>query len=233
METKNRFYIGKEGTTEILPGYSYDLSTGEQISQADTSIIAKEAVTPTNKIRIYGNALSFSEAYILAWGYSNNYLGYSILPRNIANPADIFNGYVSSNGTITTGASYTNAKCIEIPVKAGKVISFGNYYLDNSDTAYYSFWTAKRGTTGASVVSSAGLPNNNQNIKKENITVPAGASYLYVTLRQNPSQAPVSAYAEFMCNYGSTLLDYMQPSSLLNIVYDVPEATKYIAFVFN
>ena len=129
---------------------------------------------------------------------------------NIANPASIFDGYVSSNGYLTTGASYTNAKCIKIPVIAGETISFGNYFLDNSDTAYYSFHNAN-----GQVVSSGGLPTNTM-VKLENKTVPSGAVYLYFTLRQNPSTQPSSAYAEVMCNYGDSLISYAPYAECIN-----------------
>ena len=126
---------------------------------------------------------------------------------NIANPANIFDGYVSSDGSITAGPSYTDAKCIEVSVQAGQVISFGNFTLDKYGIAYYSFWNGRYGG-GGSVVSSGGLTKGALN-KIENISVPAGATTLYVTLRQSPSSAPDSAYAKFMCNYGATLLSYV------------------------
>lgn len=122
---------------------------------------------------------------------------------NLANPLYIFNGYVSSNGSITTGPSYTNAKCIRIPIERAGVISFGNYHLDNSDSAYYSFHDAE-----GNVLSSYDL-STNADVKVENISIPNGAKYLYFTLKQNPSTSPSSAYLNVMCNYGSSLDEYV------------------------
>lgn len=122
---------------------------------------------------------------------------------NLANPEYIFDGYVSSNGTITRGEQYANSKCIKIPINELGVISFGNYHLDNSDTAYFSFHNSNEEVVGSGSIST------NIDVIKQNISIPENAKYLYFTLRQNPSQSPSSSYAYVMCNYGASLKEYV------------------------
>ena len=114
MEIKNRFYLGKEQTVEIFSGYSYNLSTGEQIDQANTCITVKENVLNYSKITIKG-PLHYTQITVLKWNQADEYVGYDVLytitseelnlmyeiPKGIKYIAFIFDGTTLSNNWVT------------------------------------------------------------------------------------------------------------------------------------
>ena len=100
--------------------------------------------------------------------------------KNLANPENIFEGYVNNIGGINKNPTDTKgiARTIVIYVEGGKTISFGNYFMGSSDTAYFAFYN-----------NNSMVQNNYfhelvaENIKKENIAVPANANKVSINLR--------------------------------------------------
>lgn len=83
--SKNRFYVAKSitGAISVVPGYTYDLSTGEQTSQSNTSIVPKHSVDNSNRILI-DLSVQCSQVTILMWNGSDVYLGYEVLQSTVS-----------------------------------------------------------------------------------------------------------------------------------------------------
>lgn len=78
--SNNNFYIVKDvtGVISIIPGYSFNLLTGEQISQTGTSIISKHVTNNANRVFI-DLSIQYTQITVLMWNSRNEYLGYEIL----------------------------------------------------------------------------------------------------------------------------------------------------------
>lgn len=85
METKNRFYIGKNETKDLLYGYYYDISTGEYIAADNSFILLRFEISRGNKrIKIETGFVNLHEdrACILTWDINNSYLGFQDVQLN-------------------------------------------------------------------------------------------------------------------------------------------------------
>lgn len=83
MKIENKFYIVKEITAEssmidVIPDYTYNLSTGEEVSQSGSSAIFKHLSRDADRIFIDVN-FSNSRVIALTWKDTNDYAGYEVL----------------------------------------------------------------------------------------------------------------------------------------------------------
>ena len=130
-----------------------------------------------------------------------------IISQNIANPANIEQGLVGSTGAINR--TVTNWKMVRIPLSsgdAGKKISFGGFYLGR--TGYAAFYNGE--TMVGSLITYAD-PNGLYDSTTINITIPSGASDLYIDIMSANSTIPsgdTTPYDKLQVNFGETLLPY-------------------------
>lgn len=80
MKIKNSFYIFKDFDTQIpnsvYPGIRYDLSTGQQITDASGySSIIKHSLSKSNRLLIHAE-VDCQQIYALLWDSKDNFLGY-------------------------------------------------------------------------------------------------------------------------------------------------------------
>lgn len=83
MKIENKFYLVKEITAEssmidVIPDYTYNLSTGEEVSQSGSSAIFKHLSRDADRIFIDVN-FSNSRVIALTWRDTNDYAGYEVL----------------------------------------------------------------------------------------------------------------------------------------------------------
>jgi len=83
MKIENKFYLVKEITAEslmidVIPDYTYNLSTGEEVSQSGSSAIFKHLSRDADRIFINVN-FSNSRVIALTWRDTNDYAGYEVL----------------------------------------------------------------------------------------------------------------------------------------------------------
>lgn len=83
MKIENKFYLVKEITAEslmidVIPDYTYNLSTGEEVSQSGSSAIFKHLSRDAGRIFIDVN-FSNSRVIALTWRDTNDYAGYEVL----------------------------------------------------------------------------------------------------------------------------------------------------------
>lgn len=124
-------------------------------------------------------------------------LGYVIASNNIANPDNIENGLINSNGEhfLLVDDPWN---MIKIPVIPGQIITFGGFYLGR--TAYYAFYN------DSTLVSFAQFNDPNGIQRPTTVTVPAGANILYIDISTN--QSPSNPFEHLQVNIGSTLSSY-------------------------
>ena len=83
MKIENKFYLVKEITAEsmvinVIPGYAYNLSTGEEVIQSGSSAIFKHLSKDADRVFIDVN-FSNSRVIALTWRDINDYIGYEVL----------------------------------------------------------------------------------------------------------------------------------------------------------
>lgn len=83
MKIENKFYLVKEITAEsamidVIPDYTYNLSTGEEVSQSGSSVIFKHLSRDADRVFIDVN-FSNSRVIALTWRDINDYAGYEVL----------------------------------------------------------------------------------------------------------------------------------------------------------
>lgn len=77
MKTDNHFYIFKKGTSTIVPGYTYDLVTGEIREEATTCGILKHDITGYKKI-IVNTGLIMPQITVYKWATSS-FIGFEVI----------------------------------------------------------------------------------------------------------------------------------------------------------
>lgn len=129
-------------------------------------------------------------------------LTYIPASANIANPANIFDGGINDSGQIRDGSQLVGWKAVKVSVVAGQVVSFGGF--KNGRRAYGAFYN---GSTIVGTRFGFDNPNGSYNSETINLTVPTGATDMYIDIKTNSSPNDWSANA-LMVNIGSTLLPY-------------------------
>lgn len=114
MRIENSFYIFKDFDTyisnSVFPGVSYDLITGQQVSNQNHSSIVQHTLSNSNRLLIYSE-VDCQNIYILLWDSRNNYLGYESISysSNYSIDYTISNKKASSIAIIYTNTNLTNS----------------------------------------------------------------------------------------------------------------------------
>lgn len=161
-----------------------------------------------HQLNKYLNTINFNSLI------SDNDLTTTVVSKNIANPDNIItDGAVDNVGSKPVAGSWSGWDSVMIPVSAGQIISFGGVYLGRS--GYGAFYN---GNTFISMISFAD-PNGGYTADTINITVPSGATELYIDIKT--ASSPANPYDNLMVNYGSALLPYEPFEERISKINDI------------
>lgn len=103
METKNHFYLYRafsafgHGSSSLYPGYSYDLATGEMLTdEANMGAVLKHSTEGANRVYLKV-LLSSSRVLALKWGDEGEYLGYDVVRATASSTCEV--DYAIPSGT--------------------------------------------------------------------------------------------------------------------------------------